>query len=222
MDLEFIYVADPMCSWCWGFAPVIEQLEQRFEIPIRVVAGGLRPGDAAEPMTDREREVILHHWEQVEERTGQPFDRSGLDRSDWIYDTMKADTALVTMRTLDPDQVVPFLARLQRAFYAEAVDLTDSGVYPDLAAEFGVDGVAFVDHLESEDMFRATWRDFAEARSLGATGFPSLYLRDESVAYTVTRGYFPFEPLDEAIRGFLDEHHSAAAPGLVCDIGEGC
>ena len=24
--LHFIYFADPMCSWCWGFAPVIEKI----------------------------------------------------------------------------------------------------------------------------------------------------------------------------------------------------
>ena len=28
-DLGFIYAGDPMCSWCWGFAPTLEQLERR-------------------------------------------------------------------------------------------------------------------------------------------------------------------------------------------------
>ena len=23
----FIYVVDPMCSWCWGFSPVLEQIK---------------------------------------------------------------------------------------------------------------------------------------------------------------------------------------------------
>lgn len=22
-DLEFIYVGDPLCSWCWGFSPAL-------------------------------------------------------------------------------------------------------------------------------------------------------------------------------------------------------
>ena len=46
-SLRFIYFADPMCSWCWGFAPVIEQtLRRRYgeAIPVRLVLGGLRPG----------------------------------------------------------------------------------------------------------------------------------------------------------------------------------
>ena len=42
-DLEFIYVGDPMCSWCWGFAPVLERMTEVYEIPIRVVVGGISP-----------------------------------------------------------------------------------------------------------------------------------------------------------------------------------
>ena len=26
MDARLLYVMDPMCSWCWGFAPVVEAL----------------------------------------------------------------------------------------------------------------------------------------------------------------------------------------------------
>ncbi len=31
-DLEFIYVGDPMCSWCWGFSPALEQMGTRYSI----------------------------------------------------------------------------------------------------------------------------------------------------------------------------------------------
>src|SRR5690242_8930931 len=40
---HLIYFADPMCSWCWGFAPVIGAIRQRFgdALPIRLMMGGL-------------------------------------------------------------------------------------------------------------------------------------------------------------------------------------
>ena len=25
-EFGFLYLGDPMCSWCWGFAPVLERL----------------------------------------------------------------------------------------------------------------------------------------------------------------------------------------------------
>ncbi len=27
---HLVYVADPMCSWCWGFSPVIDAIRERF------------------------------------------------------------------------------------------------------------------------------------------------------------------------------------------------
>jgi len=43
---HLLYVADPMCSWCWGFAPVIADICAAFgdRLPVRPVMGGLRPG----------------------------------------------------------------------------------------------------------------------------------------------------------------------------------
>ena len=30
MSKHFLYVADPMCSWCWGFSPVIDKIDETF------------------------------------------------------------------------------------------------------------------------------------------------------------------------------------------------
>ena len=44
--LQLIYFADPMCSWCYGFSPVVRALRPRYAevLPIRLIMGGLRPG----------------------------------------------------------------------------------------------------------------------------------------------------------------------------------
>ena len=43
---HLLYFADPMCSWCYGFAPVIHTLSEHFtdRLPLRLVMGGLRAG----------------------------------------------------------------------------------------------------------------------------------------------------------------------------------
>lgn len=206
-DIALVYVGDPMCSWCWGFAPVLEQLDARFTFPVEVVAGGLRPGDAAEELDDRMRQFLLHHWTEIEERTGQPFNLSGLDRHGWRYDTMLADTAVVTMRNLDPERTLEWFNRVQRAFYAEAVDVTDTTAYADLLEGFDVDRDEFIRLLTSEDMMSQTWGDFATAQRLGVSGFPTLFLREESTAYLVTRGYAPYEPIEEGLIAFVEERY---------------
>ena len=39
-----VYFADPMCSWCYGFSPVIREIADHFgeRLPVEVVMGGLR------------------------------------------------------------------------------------------------------------------------------------------------------------------------------------
>lgn len=204
-DLELIYVGDPMCSWCYGFGPEIERLDERFDFPTRLIIGGLRPGPAAEVLGDRLRSFLRHHWEEIGERTGQPFDLSGLDRDDWTYDTLLPDTAAVAMRELNPDTALRFFARLQRAFYAEAIDITDPGMYPQLLDAFDVDPDDFVSSLSSDEMLQATYTDFGEARGLGAAGFPSLYLRADDDVYLASRGFAPAEMLEPALTEFIEE-----------------
>ena len=54
--LHFIYFVDPMCSWCYGFSPVVRSLRRRYRdvLAIRPVMGGLRPG-TTEPMPEKAR-----------------------------------------------------------------------------------------------------------------------------------------------------------------------
>ena len=44
---HLLYIADPMCSWCYGFAPVIEAIAAHFgeRLPVRIMVGGLRAGN---------------------------------------------------------------------------------------------------------------------------------------------------------------------------------
>ncbi|MGH3666293.1 MAG: DsbA family protein, partial [Egibacteraceae bacterium] len=127
-DLEFLYVGDPMCSWCWGFAPAMARLGQRYTIPIRVIVGGLRPGADAGPLDDELRAFLLEHWLAVAAASGQPFTTSALQRPGWVYDTEAACRAVVALRELAPDRELAWFARLQQAFYADGEDVTDERV----------------------------------------------------------------------------------------------
>lgn len=223
LDLEFIYVGDPMCSWCWGFAPVLADIRTRYRIPIRTVVGGLRPGPSAEPLNDEMRGFLAHHWEQVAERSGQPFDHAGLDREEgWVYDTELPARAVVTMRDLAPDETLDFFTRLQRAYYAETVDITDRETYPALIEPFEVDAETFMERFDDEDSRRSAWGDFEEAGRLGISGFPALLLRTPDGYVVVTRGFLPFEALEPAITAWLNDRYPAEAEGLVCSLDGAC
>lgn len=222
-DLEFIYVGDPMCSWCWGFAPVLERMTEVYEIPIRVVLGGLRPGPEAEELDDRVAYTLAHHWEQVAEASGQPFDHGFLDRRDgWVYDTEVPAIAVVTVRELNPDETLRFHTRLQRAFYAEGIDITDRSVYPALLDGLAVDPAGFMELFGSDEMRKAAWRDFTEARSLGANGFPTLVVRDGDDYGIVTRGFLSADRLLPMLSEWLLTKYVEEGEALFCEPGTVC
>lgn len=203
-DTELIYVGDPMCSWCWGFAPEIDRLQiLRPDLPLRVVVGGLRPGPAAEPMTDRMAEFLFRHWEEVERRSGQSFDATLLERRDWVYDTETPCRAVVAARTVDTSHAWPVFRRLQRAFYAEGRLVTDPGAYPGVLADVDIAGAAFMRVFEGDDSLRLTWDDFATSRRWGVTGFPTLILRTGQTGQVVAAGYTTADRLDRAIGELL-------------------
>ena len=222
-DLELIYVGDPMCSWCWGFAPVLERMEEVYDVPLRLVVGGLRPGPAAEELDDRMEEFLAHHWEAVAEASGQPFDHSFLQRRDgWLYDTEVPAIAFVTMRELDQSLALQFHSRLQRAFYAECVDITDPGAYPSLVSEFDVDSGKFMEMVASGEMKRRAWDDFNEARAMGVSGFPAVLLRDGAEWGIVTKGFVPADKLLPALSDWLIGRYTETSDALFCEPGTVC
>lgn len=222
-DLEFIYVGDPMCSWCWGFAPVLDRMSEVYEIPIRVVVGGLRPGPDAHELDDGTARTLAHHWEQVAHASGQPFDHGFLERRDgWVYDTEVPAIAVATMRELHPEHTLRFHSRLQEAFYAENIDITDRSQYPGLLEGFDVDHDKFMELFGSEDMKTRAWKDFAEARSMGVAGFPTLLVRDGEEYGIVTRGYLPADRLLPVLSDWLLERYTQEGEALFCEPGTLC
>jgi len=204
--LHFIYFADPMCSWCWGFAPVIERLNEIYgeALPIRLVLGGLRPG-TDKVMTQAAKTSTRTHWEHVHEASGQPFDFGFFDRQDFVYDTDPAARATVLVRRERPDQALAFLARAQRAFYAENRDVTKASVLADLAAEFGIAREGFAERLESDQLKQETWRDYGTSQRAGVVGFPTLIAGPgaDGTFGLVTSGFQPAEAILPAIAQWL-------------------
>ncbi|HWF01830.1 MAG TPA: DsbA family protein [Caulobacteraceae bacterium] len=191
---HLIYFSDPMCSWCWGFSPVIEAIEEVWgdELPIRLVMGGLRPGPH-EAMSDEARLELRSHWRHVTEASGQPFGPLALSHSGFVYDTDPAARAVVVVRRNAPDKALAFLRRLHRAFYVEGLDITDAGQLCELAAEIDLDRGAFGADLQSQETRQETWRDYAIAQRGGVRGFPTLIIgpRGDGAFSMVTRGFQP-------------------------------
>jgi putative protein-disulfide isomerase len=202
---HFLYIADPMCSWCYGFAPVIEELARRFEgrLPVKLMMGGLRAGNTR-AMRQEDKDYIRSAWTRVGEASGQPFDFAFFDREGFVYDTEPACRAVVTVRHMAPEKALTFKGRLSAAFYGANRDMTNTDEIVQLATECGLDGEAFKGLFLSADIRNDTFRDFLTAKQMGVEGFPCLVAGNETDGYAlVTNGYRPIDGIPEAIEKWL-------------------
>ncbi len=198
------YFADPMCSWCWGFAPVVSAIKAAYpeQLEISLVLGGLRPG-TTEPITAALRGEILHHWHEVQRRTGQPFTFEGAMPDGFVYDTEPPSRAVIAVAEIDPEETFPYLKSVQAAFYAHGQNVTQAQTLAALAASHRIAATRFLEHFHAEAVKRKTRTHFQQAREAGIRGFPSVVLQNKAGTTLLTSGYRPFEELRPLIDAWL-------------------
>lgn len=206
MTARLLYVMDPMCSWCWGFAPVFEALAvqaQEAGVAVQVLVGGLRPG-TQQALDTATRRYILEHWQAVTERTGQRFGFDGALPEGFVYDTEPACRALVTVRQLAPERVWALLQAIQQAFYLEGRDVSRPALLVELAEQVGVPRQAFAAAFDSVELQAATRADFTRVQNLGIAGFPTLLAERDGQLALLTNGYQPAATLTPLFGRWLE------------------
>ena len=201
---RILYFADPMCSWCWGFSPVIAAIVAACgaDTPVRLCVGGLRAFETR-PMDDRSKAYVRHHWEEVERSTGQPFDYGFFDRDGFVYDTEPACRAAVAVRCLVPEAAFNYFSAVQRAFYAENRDVTREGQLAAVAEGLGIDSADFSAVWNAPEVAESTRADFRLSQGLGINGFPTVLLQDGNELAALSVGYRSFADLEPELTAWL-------------------
>ena len=184
-----------MCSWCWGFHPVIEKLREKHadEFQFSLVVGGLR-SKGQMPWNKESKNYLAQNWNAVAQQTKQSFNFSLLNRETFDYDTYPACKAIVTVRELWGEVAsFEYLAKIQEAFYAKAEDTTTIEVL----MNYVEDKEKFLEFYESDRAELLMHHDFSKARSMGANSFPSVVKIDKQGHMVCQKGY---RSLEEVLR----------------------
>jgi len=210
--MNLIYVADPMCSWCYGFGKSVDALltqpADAAPLQLALVMGGLRPY-TTEPLAAGRADEIFGHWRHVHEASGLPFAQApntALHRPGFIYDTEPASRATIAVRTHWPQHVWRFFKAVQHAFYADGRDVAQRGVLADIAEQQGLPRGNFETAFDSEEMREATRLDFAQTQAWGIRGFPAVIAEAGGALHMVAQGYLPVEALRERLAALRSEH----------------
>lgn len=214
------YVGDPMCSWCWGIAPALEEvaaycLDRGIDFSVHV--GGLRPG-GGDAWNAAFRAFLRHEWETIRQVSGQPFGFSILDAAEFDYDTepacraVVAASALLAQRPQGSRAVLAFFAGIQKQFYVNGADPKAPAFYRALCSEAGVDYEEFLAVFQSADAQAATVREFQRCRRWGVRGFPSILLDMNGQVTLLASGYTTSAALVEKLNEQLGLPPGASSP----------
>lgn len=186
MRTTVTYLFDPLCGWCYGASPVIQQLGQQANIQLELVptglfAGGGRTMDAA---------FADYAWSndvRIAKLTGQRFTedyrQKVLGRLGSRFDSAAATLALTAVSLSEPQRELETLKALQEARYVQGLDTCDVAVTERLLRNQGLAIAANRLAANDAELLAANAARILKARGLmqtfGAQGVPALVVSDD-------------------------------------------
>lgn len=191
-----------MCSWCWGFKPVWDEVKARLkdEINIVYVVGGLAP-ETEEPMDVEMQTYLQNSWRKITGLTGVEFNHDF-----WTLNTPKRSTypackAVLVARKYGLEQQM--YTAIQRLYYQQAGNPSDYENLYRLAEELGLERQQFIDEIHSDEIAALLQHEIMLTEQLGAQGFPSLVLVKNETPHFIDHSYTDVEENLRKIRSVL-------------------
>ncbi|WP_139925895.1 DsbA family protein [Hymenobacter sp. DG01] len=200
---ELLYISDPLCAWCYGTSPVVQQVQQAFagRLEVSVLCGGMITGEQVGPIGE-DWPYLAGALAQVEKVTGVQFGaafRAQGEQGSYLQNSEPPSRAIHAFRQLRQEHTAEFAHAVQQAYFRDGADLNNLATYKPLAAAYGLDPTEFRQQLTRPDTIRGTQLEFAAVGKIGVQGFPTLILRIGSQGYVLARGFAPFETLSADI-----------------------
>lgn len=169
------YIHDPMCSWCWGYRPVLDQLKSSLPDGVRWrnLLGGLAP-DSDTPMPTDTKWMVMNNWHKIQTELGTKFNFEFWTRCNPRRSTYPACRAVLAAALQDAEEAM--IDAIQRAYYLRAMNPSNNSVLIDLAGELKLDKPRFASDLSAAETRSKLLAEIGRARGMGVSTFPSLVL----------------------------------------------
>ena len=202
--MQLHYFVSPMCSWCWGFAPVIQQIHENYssQLDLRIVLTPFRI-ENNQVMDKKLRSYVLDQWHKVHASTGQEFDFNFTVKENFIYNTLLACKVIKTFALQYPKNELLFLHAVQKAFYRQNIDITDEANLIEIASNYKINLNRFKNDLYSDQIKKALDEDFKFCQQSGINSYPTLLLEKQTEMTILANGYVPYPKLEIELRKYL-------------------
>ena len=180
-----------MCSWCWGFKPVLSKLKNDLpsDIQVKYLLGGLAK-DSHIPMSLDMQSTIQQTWHNIQhEIPGINFNFDFWTNNIPRRSTYPACRAVMAAKKQKPEFEFKIIEKIQRAYYLEAKNPSDLNVLINCAKELDLNIETFTDDISSTETQNELQNEICLSRELGTQGFPSLILNHNNQNYYIEIHY---------------------------------
>ncbi len=200
-----LYVHDPMCSWCYGFKPVLNLLTERLKdkLKIKYLLGGLA-ADTDKPMSIDMQKQIKMNWSRIEQSIpGTQFNYDFWDQNTPKRSTYPSCRAVIAAKKQSIYNESLMIDAIQNAYYLTAQDPSSYQVLNTLAKEIKLDINQFEFDLHSDKINNELLQQISLCRKIGADSFPSLYIIKNETYHPIVLDYNNADIILEHIKDFF-------------------
>ena len=196
--MRFLYVMDPMCSWCFAFQVELEEfLIKHPSVEVDWIMGGLAP-DNDQPMDENLRQSISAYWHQIEKKTRVTFNHDFWKVNTPYRSTYPACRAVIAAELLKAKSSQKIVKAIQSAYYKEAKNPSLEETLISCAKSINIDEKQFLEVLKSEEVKHRFQEHLRISRQLQVRGFPALFLiNDQDQAFPLTLGFCQSSKLEQ-------------------------
>ena len=201
-SMKLIYVYDPLCGWCYGFSPVIEEFAKNHsdEMEIEVISGGMITGDRIGPIGEVAG-YISQAYKDVERSTGVEFGEGFLEgtmkEGTTIFTSIPPSKALAVFKAKYPEKALDYAAGLQKAIYYDGVAPSNIQHFAKLAEAHGYNSKDFLTEVNLPNATAMAQFDFERSSKMGISGFPTVVVEVNNKLYAIARGYSNLDQLEK-------------------------
>ncbi|WP_350545736.1 MULTISPECIES: DsbA family protein [unclassified Pseudoalteromonas] len=199
---KLVYVHDPMCSWCWGYAPSWLKLKAALEsnLVIEYKVGGLAP-DSQDPMPQNMQDMLQNTWHKIAAQLGTEFNFDFWRNCQPRRSTYPACRAALIARKAGKESAM--VAAIQQAYYLNAQNPSDESTLISLAEQIGLNKAQFANRLQSKELNDELIAELNYVHSLPIQGFPSLVLINDNKVHPIAINYTDWQKTLNQINAIL-------------------
>jgi len=204
---KIYYVYDPLCGWCFAYAPIMEKLAQEFkdQVEFVVIPGGMIVGEHVRPIGEI-APYLLQAIPELEEisgvKMGAPY-IAMIKEGSYVASSYEPSLAMVVFKSFNTGRDVEYAHKVQQSYFIQAKDIMGDSLYTDLAREFDISPEEFMKRMSDTSYHTKTQDHFNFAAYLNTKGFPALVGKSGASYMKITYGYLSEEESRKKIQKFL-------------------